>query len=53
MTFGTSLVVQWVRLCTPHAGAWVLSLIGKLDPACMLQLRVRVPKLRPGAAKIN
>ena len=30
LTFGTSLVVQWLRLCTPKAG--VQSLVMELDP---------------------
>ena len=29
---GTSLVIQRVRLHTPHAGAQVQSLVGELDP---------------------
>ena len=29
-----SLVIQWLRLHTPTAGAWVRSLVGELDPAC-------------------
>lgn len=33
-SFGTSLVVQWLRLCPPVKGAQVRSLVGKLDPAC-------------------
>ena len=32
--FGTSLVVQWLRLHAPNAGALVRSLVGELDPAC-------------------
>ena len=28
----TSLVVQWLRLCTPNAGAQVGSLVMELDP---------------------
>ena len=31
---GTSLVVQWLRLHAPNAGAWVPSLVGELDPTC-------------------
>ena len=31
-TTGTSLVVQWLRLCAPSAR--VSSLVKKLDPAC-------------------
>ena len=30
--FGTSLVVQWLRL--PKQGAWVPSLVRELDPTC-------------------
>ena len=30
----TSLVVQWLRLCVPKAGARVLSLVGEIDPTC-------------------
>ena len=37
---GTSLVVQWVRLCAPNMGVWVQPLVGELDPTCMPQLRV-------------
>ena len=29
---GTSLVVQWLRLCAPDVGAWVQSLIRERDP---------------------
>ena len=25
---GTSMVVQWLRLCAPNAGAWVPWLLG-------------------------
>ena len=31
---GTSLVVQWLRLCAPSAGGWVWFLVRKLDPTC-------------------
>ena len=31
---GTSLVVQWLKLCTPTAGARILSLAGELNPTC-------------------
>ena len=31
---GTSLVVQWLRLCSPVQGPWVQSLIGEVDPTC-------------------
>ena len=34
-------------------GPGVQSLVRELDPMCMLQIRVRMPQLRPGAAKIN
>ena len=34
VTSVTSLVVQRPRLCTPDAGAQVLSLVRKLDPTC-------------------
>ena len=30
----TSLVVQWLRLCTPNEGAWVPLLVRELDPIC-------------------
>ena len=43
----TSLVVQWLRLHTPNAGAWVPSLIRELKA----QLRVHMLQLRPTAAK--
>ena len=46
-TKGTSLVVQWLRLHTPNAGAWVQTLIGELKP----QLRIYVLQLKPTAAK--
>ena len=32
--YGTSLVVQWLRLHAPKAGAWVPFLVGALDPTC-------------------
>ena len=31
---GTSLVVQWLRLLIPNAGAWFRFLVRELDPAC-------------------
>ena len=34
LTLETSLVVRCLRVCTPNAGAWVQSLIRKLDPIC-------------------
>ena len=46
-SLGTSLVVQWVRLCAPNAGgAGVQSLVKELDPTCMPQLRVHMWQLR-------
>ena len=39
-------MVQWVRLCTPNAGARVQSLVRELDPTHMAQLRVRMLQLR-------
>ena len=30
----------------PMQGAWVWSLVGELDPTCMLQLQVRMPQLK-------
>ena len=32
---GTSLVVQWLRLRAPSAGAWVQPLVGELGPTCL------------------
>ena len=32
---GTFLVIQWLRLCTLNAGAWLKSLIRELDPTCL------------------
>ena len=34
LAVGTSLVVQWLRLCAPNAGDPVQSLIRELDPTC-------------------
>ena len=34
MMYGASLVVQWLRLCTPDAGVRVQLLVRKLDPTC-------------------
>ena len=31
---GTSLVVQWLGLCAPDAGAPVQSLVRELNPMC-------------------
>ena len=31
---GTSLVFQWLKLCTPRQGAWVRALVRELDPTC-------------------
>ena len=30
----TSLVVHWLRFCTPAAGAWVQSLVSEVYPKC-------------------
>ena len=46
----TSLVVQWLRLCTPNAGGWG-SIPGQRTRPHMLQLRVCMLHLKPGAAK--
>ena len=35
LTLGTSLVVQWLRLRSPSAGAWVQSLVRELDSTCL------------------
>ena len=37
-TLGTSLVVQWLKLCAPSAGGLGLISGWRLDSACMLQL---------------
>ena len=34
ITFGTSLVVQWLRQCLPGQGTWVRSLVQE-DPTCL------------------
>ena len=47
---GTSLVVQWLRLLTPHAGG-PGSIPGQETRSHMPQLRVHMPQLRPSAAK--
>ena len=31
---GTSLVVQWLIVCAPNAGAQIQSLVRELDPIC-------------------
>ena len=31
---GLNLMVQWLRLYAPRAGAWVRSLVRELDPTC-------------------
>ena len=46
----TSLVVQWLRLCTPKAGA-PGSIPAQGTRSHVPQLRVHMPLLRPGAAK--
>ena len=28
------MVAEWRRLCTPHMGAWVQSLVRERDPTC-------------------
>ena len=56
---GTSLVVQWLRLHAPNAGAQVRFLVRELDPACHNwelichhdDQRSCLLQLRPGAAK--
>ena len=49
---GTSLVVQWLRLHAPNAGA--LGLMPRQGTRSRKpQLGARVPQLRPGTAKIN
>ena len=42
-----SLVVQWLRLQAPKAGALVQSLVRELDPACHNWGSCRL-QLRPG-----
>ena len=49
-SLGTSLVVQWLRLCAPNAGGLGLS-PGQGTRSHMPQLRVGTLKLRPGVAK--
>ena len=45
-----SLVVRWLKFCTPNAGG--LGLIpGQRTRSHVLQLRVHMPQLRPTAAK--
>ena len=34
----TSLVVQWLRTHLPMQGTWVQSLLGELNPSCLVQL---------------
>ena len=59
---GTSLVVQWLRLCTPNAGdlgstpgrgtrSHIPQLSVRMPQLKMLQQRFRVPQLRPGQIK--
>ena len=56
---GTSLVVQWLRLRAPNAGAQVRFLVRELDPVCRNRefichnddQRSCLLQLRPGAAK--
>ena len=47
---GTSLVVQWLRLCAPNAGG-----LGSIPDwetrSCITQLGARMLQLRPSAAK--
>ena len=47
---GTSVVVQWLRLCAPNAGGPGL-IPGWGARSCMLQLRVHMLQSRPSAAK--
>ena len=44
------MVVQWLRLCAPTAGG-LGSIPGRGTRSHMPQLRVRIPQLRPSAAK--
>ena len=46
----TSLVVQWLRLCTPTAGAQVGSLVMELDPT-YLNERSHEPQLKDATTK--
>ena len=46
---GTSLVVQWLSLCTPMPEAWVRFLVRKLDP----QLRIPHTKTKTWCSQIN
>ena len=41
----TSLVVQWLRLCTPNAGARVRSLVRELDSTCHIRVYMLQPKI--------
>ena len=47
---GTSLVVQWLGLCAPNSGG-LGSIPGQETRSHMVQLRVCMPQLRPGAAE--
>ena len=49
-SLGTSLVVQWLRLCAPNAGG-LGSIPGQGTKFHMLQLRVHMPQPRLGTAK--
>ena len=49
---GTSLVAQWLRLCTPNADG-LGSAPGQGARSLVPQLRVCVPQLRPSTAEIN
>ena len=54
-TVGTSLIVQWLGLCTPSAGAWSGNQIphAATESLQAATRRSRVPQLRPSAAKQN
>ena len=46
---GISLVVQWLRFCTPNAGG-PYSVLGQGTRSYMPQLRVHIPQPRTGRA---
>ena len=48
---GTSLVVQWVRLCAPNAGGLGLIPGWELQSTYMPQLRARLPQLKDPACR--
>ena len=51
--WGTSLVVQWLRLCLPMKRVWVPFLVEKLGPTCLMFKKNQNKKQKQYCSKVN